>query len=104
MITRRTFAVSTLGTLLGVAALRPGHAADGATKEGFPVTKTPEEWKKILTPEQYRVLRNHGTERAHSSPLDKIYSPGVYKCAGCGQPLYSSEHKFNSGTGWPSFT
>jgi peptide-methionine (R)-S-oxide reductase len=103
MITRRTFAVSTLGTLLGATALRTGHAADGATKESFPVTKTPGEWKKILTPEQYRVLRNHGTERAHSSPLDKNYSPGVYKCAGCGQPLYSSEHKFNSGTGWPSF-
>ncbi|HRY05770.1 MAG TPA: peptide-methionine (R)-S-oxide reductase MsrB [Hyphomicrobiaceae bacterium] len=104
MISRRTFAVSTLGTLLGVAALRTGQAADtGTAKETFPVTKTPEEWKKILTPEQYRVLRNHGTERANSSPLDKTYSPGVYKCAGCGQPVYSSEHKFNSGTGWPSF-
>lgn len=104
MISRRTFAVSTLGTLLSAATLRPGHAADnGAAKETFPVTKTPEEWKKILTPEQYRVLRNHGTERAHTSPLDKTYSPGVYKCAGCGQTLYSSDHKFNSGTGWPSF-
>lgn len=104
MITRRTFAVSALGTLLGTtAAFRPGHAADDATKESFPVTKTPEEWKKILSPEQYRVLRNHGTERAGSSPLDKNYESGTYKCAACEQPLYSSDHKFNSGTGWPSF-
>jgi len=104
MITRRTFAVSTLGTLLGTAAaFKSGHATEAATKESFPVTKTPEEWKKILTPEQYHVLRKHGTERAGTSPLDKTYDPGVYKCAGCGQPLYSSQHKFNSGTGWPSF-
>lgn len=104
MISRRTFAISTLGALFGVAAWRASQAADNSiAKESFPVTKTPDEWKKILTPEQYRVLRNHGTERANSSPLDKTYSPGVYACAGCGQPLYSSEHKFNSGTGWPSF-
>ncbi len=104
MITRRGFAVSTLGGLLGAAgALRTGHAADSARKESFAVTKTPEEWKKILTPEQFHVLREHGTERAHTSPLDKTYSPGIYSCAGCGQPLYSSDHKFNSGTGWPSF-
>lgn len=104
MITRRTFAVSTLGTLIGAAAWSSSRAADnGTAQETFPVTKTADEWKKILTPEQYRVLRDHGTERANSSPLDKTYSPGVYTCAGCGQPLYSSEHKFNSGTGWPSF-
>ncbi len=71
--------------------------------EKFEVNKTEEEWRKILTPEQFRVLRKHGTERAGSSPLDKNYAKGIYVCAGCGQPLFTSETKFNSGTGWPSF-
>ena len=69
----------------------------------FDVTKTESEWKQDLTPEQFRVLRQHGTERAGTSPLDKNYQAGIYQCAGCGQPLFSSETKFNSGTGWPSF-
>lgn len=69
----------------------------------FKVNKTEEEWKQILTPEQFRVLRKHGTERAGTSPLDKNYEEGTYVCAGCGQPLFTSETKFNSGTGWPSF-
>lgn len=69
----------------------------------FEVNKTEEEWHENLTPEQYKVLRKHGTERAGSSPLDKTYDHGTYKCAGCGQPLFTSETKFNSGTGWPSF-
>ncbi|WP_225938372.1 peptide-methionine (R)-S-oxide reductase MsrB [Leptothermofonsia sichuanensis] len=69
----------------------------------FEVIKTEEEWRKILTPEQFHVLRKHGTERAGTSPLDKNYATGTYNCAGCGQPLFTSETKFNSGTGWPSF-
>ncbi|MDX2288386.1 MAG: peptide-methionine (R)-S-oxide reductase MsrB [Hyphomicrobiaceae bacterium] len=69
----------------------------------FEITKTPEEWRKILTPQQYYVLREHGTERAGTSPLDKIYEPGLYHCAGCDLPLFKAETKFNSGTGWPSF-
>ncbi|ELR99721.1 peptide-methionine (R)-S-oxide reductase MsrB [Gloeocapsa sp. PCC 73106] len=64
---------------------------------------TDQEWSKLLTPEQFRVLRQHGTERAFTSPLDKQDSAGTYCCAGCGQPLFSSETKYNSGTGWPSF-
>jgi peptide-methionine (R)-S-oxide reductase len=72
-------------------------------KGTFPVTKTDEEWRKILTKEQYYVLREHGTERAFTSPLDKTYSPGRYDCAGCGKPLFTSETKFDSRTGWPSF-
>ncbi len=71
--------------------------------EKFEVNKTEEEWRKTLTPEQFRVLRKHGTERAGTSPLDKNYADGTYVCAGCGQPLFRSETKFNSGTGWPSF-
>jgi peptide-methionine (R)-S-oxide reductase len=62
-----------------------------------------EEWRRRLSPEQYQVLRKHGTERAFTSPLDKNYDPGVYHCAGCGQPLFDAATKFNSGSGWPSF-
>ncbi|MDJ0599975.1 MAG: peptide-methionine (R)-S-oxide reductase MsrB [Crocosphaera sp.] len=69
----------------------------------FEVNKSEQEWKTILTQEQFNVLRKHGTERAGTSPLDKEYGEGVYKCAGCGQPLFTSETKYNSGTGWPSF-
>jgi peptide-methionine (R)-S-oxide reductase len=78
-----------------------GHA-DKADKQ-FEVAHEDAEWRGKLTPEQYRVLREHGTERAGSSPLDKQYSAGVYHCAGCGEPLFASDTKFNSGTGWPSF-
>jgi peptide-methionine (R)-S-oxide reductase len=74
-----------------------------ASNTKFEVTKTEEEWKAILTPEQYHVLRKHGTERSHTSPLDKNYAPGTYVCAGCGQALFTADTKFNSGTGWPSF-
>jgi peptide-methionine (R)-S-oxide reductase len=67
------------------------------------IKKSDEEWKRELSPEAFRVLRKHGTERAGTSPLDKNYAPGTYVCAGCGTPLFASETKFDSGTGWPSF-
>jgi peptide-methionine (R)-S-oxide reductase len=73
------------------------------TPETFEISKTEREWQTLLSPEQYKVLRQHGTERAGSSPLDKEYGAGQYVCAGCGLPLFSSATKFNSGTGWPSF-
>ena len=73
------------------------------SNEQFTVTRTEQEWRDQLTPEQFRVLREHGTERAGSSPLDKVYEPGTYNCSGCGTPLFTSDTKFNSGTGWPSF-
>jgi peptide-methionine (R)-S-oxide reductase len=73
------------------------------TQGEFEITKTDEEWKAILTPEQFNVLRKHGTERAGTSILDKEYGKGQFVCAGCGLPLFVSETKFNSGTGWPSF-
>jgi peptide-methionine (R)-S-oxide reductase len=69
----------------------------------YEVNKTEAEWRETLTPEQFRVLRQHGTERAHTSPLDKQYNQGKYVCAACGLPLFTSDTKFNSGTGWPSF-
>ncbi|MBC2846819.1 peptide-methionine (R)-S-oxide reductase MsrB [Winogradskyella flava] len=72
-------------------------------KETFPVTKTEAEWKEQLTEKQYYVLREAGTERPFSSPLNKNYEEGVYHCAACDTPLFRSEHKFDSGTGWPSF-
>ncbi len=75
-----------------------------ATKpEKFEIEKTEDEWRKILTPEQFNVLRKHGTERAGTSILDKEYGKGTFACAGCDLPLFVSDTKFNSGTGWPSF-
>jgi peptide-methionine (R)-S-oxide reductase len=74
-----------------------------SSKEQFPVEKTDEEWRAGLTSEQYRVLRRHGTERAGTSALNDEHRLGVFRCAGCGQPLYESQAKFESGTGWPSF-
>jgi peptide-methionine (R)-S-oxide reductase len=67
------------------------------------IDKTDAEWRAELTPEQYRVLREHGTERAGSSPLNKENSAGMFKCAGCGAELFPSSTKFDSGTGWPSY-
>ena len=64
---------------------------------------TEAEWRAKLTPEQFQVLRKHGTERAGSSPLNEEHRAGVFTCAGCGTPVYRSEAKFDSGTGWPSF-
>ncbi|MBN9600112.1 MAG: peptide-methionine (R)-S-oxide reductase MsrB [Afipia sp.] len=69
----------------------------------FEIEKTPEEWKRALTPEQYYILREHGTERPYSSPLNNEHRKGIFSCAGCDLPLYSSDTKFESGTGWPSF-
>jgi peptide-methionine (R)-S-oxide reductase len=68
-----------------------------------PLKRSNEEWKKILTPAQYNVLREEGTERAGSSPLNDEKRPGVFVCAGCSLPLFTSAMKYDSGTGWPSF-
>lgn len=69
----------------------------------FDVQKTDEEWRRTLTPGQFHVLREHGTERAGTSPLNQEKRHGTFVCAGCGQPLFSADTKFESGTGWPSF-
>jgi len=69
-----------------------------------PLPSTEAEWKERLAPAAYQVLRQHGTERAGTSPLNREKRPGTFRCAGCGQPLFDASAKFESGTGWPSFT
>jgi peptide-methionine (R)-S-oxide reductase len=104
MLSRRNLALAGISAVAAAAVARLAAGGAHATDtKAFEVTKTDEEWKKLLTPEQYYVLRKHGTERAFTSPLDKEYGAGQYTCAGCELPLFSSATKFNSGTGWPSF-
>ncbi len=74
------------------------------TQEAFPVEKGDEAWRQELTPAQYQVLRKHSTERAGTSPLNAEKRAGTFVCAGCGKALFESDTKFESGTGWPSFT
>src|ERR1044071_6432915 len=80
-----------------------GQVSKEASQSEVEVKLSDAEWRARLSPEQNRVLREHGTERAGTSPLDKTYDPGIYHCAGCGQPLFDASTKFNSRTGWPSF-
>jgi len=91
---------ATLAALFGFRWLRGDEARAAET---FEITKTPEEWKKQLTPMQYHILREEGTERPGASPLLKEHRKGTFACAGCDLPLFASETKFESGTGWPSF-
>jgi peptide-methionine (R)-S-oxide reductase len=103
---RRTLlsaAVVLTTTALGLYFLSRKSSQMTTTPEEFEITKTEEEWRQILTPEQFSVLRKHGTERAGTSILDKEYGKGTFACAGCDLPLFVSDTKFNSGTGWPSF-
>jgi peptide-methionine (R)-S-oxide reductase len=104
-MTRRIFLIGGLALGLGITAKALG-IIPGLTKESgrmFQVTKTDEEWRKLLTPEQYRVLRQAGTERPFANRYDANKDPGAYHCAGCDLPLFSSDAKYDSGTGWPSF-
>jgi peptide-methionine (R)-S-oxide reductase len=91
---------------LAAGAALPVIAACGgsdATARAFPVAFSEAEWRRRLSPMQFHILREEGTERPYSSPLDKERRPGTYLCAADGHPLFSSKAKFNSGTGWPSF-
>ena len=90
--------------LIGLIAISCNSKAQQKDKEEtFAVVKTDAEWKAELSELEYYVLREAGTERAFTSELNKNYNPGTYVCAACGTPLFKSEHKFDSGTGWPSF-
>jgi peptide-methionine (R)-S-oxide reductase len=81
-----------------------GTAQDNSKEnKKYKIVKTDAQWKKELTNKQYYILRKAGTERAYSSPINKNYNAGVFVCAACKTPLYESEYKFDSGTGWPSF-
>jgi len=71
--------------------------------ENFPMEKSDTEWRALLSPDQFRVLREHGTERAGTSPLNYEKRTGIYHCAGCARPLFESSTKYESGSGWPSF-
>ena len=104
MLSRRNLLLAGLSAgALAVVAFRATRSTAGSSPGTFEITKTDEEWKKQLTSEQYTVLRKHGTERAFTSPLDKEYGAGSYACAGCDLPLFASQTKFDSRTGWPSF-
>ncbi|MGB3864703.1 MAG: peptide-methionine (R)-S-oxide reductase MsrB [Xanthobacteraceae bacterium] len=102
MVTRRILLASVAG-LTGLAALKGLRVVPAAAGEKFEIEKTEAEWRAQLTPAQYHILREEGTEPPWSSPLLKEHRKGVFACAGCDLPLYSSETKFESGTGWPSF-
>jgi peptide-methionine (R)-S-oxide reductase len=107
MIDRRTLlgTAAAGGALAAIIALfgSRGTPNTALAKPKFEVTKSEAEWRRILTPQQYYVLREHGTERAGSSLLDKEKRKGTYHCAGCDLAVFSSAHKYDSGTGWPSF-
>jgi peptide-methionine (R)-S-oxide reductase len=125
---RRNFilSVGAVGALLGLSKLplastvlmqdgpkrrdnsrKPDTGSDavdkGVEKVTTRVTKTNEEWRRVLTPDQYSVTREQGTERPYSSPLNDNHETGIFECVCCGLPLFSSKAKFDSGTGWPSF-
>lgn len=100
---------SLLGGLAGLGAAAFGAKAvgdaqaAGADPKTFPFVLSDAEWAKRLSPEAYRVLRGHGTERAFTSPLNAVKGPGLFHCAGCDHPLFDADTKYDSGTGWPSF-
>ena len=112
-------AIGLIGTVLAVIGQRtarlktaPATASSGTLNgksisdeifNGEKIVKSDAEWKKVLTPEAFHVLREKGTERAYTGKLTDNHKPGVYSCAACGLHLFSSEDKFDSGTGWPSF-
>lgn len=101
-ISRRSlFGIGGAGLIGGIALFGPSMSR--AREGDFEVSLSEAEWKKRLTPAQYAVLREGSTERSGSSPLDREHRRGVFVCAGCGLPLYSSQTKYDSGTGWPSF-
>jgi peptide-methionine (R)-S-oxide reductase len=100
---RRHFLVRAGGAVAGTVALANVYAADAAPAATDKVVKTDAEWRKLLTPAQYDVLREEGTERPFSSPLNNEKRKGTFVCAGCALALFDSSTKFESGTGWPSF-
>jgi len=102
-MTRRTMLLGGIGTLAIFSLFRWGSSSDAASSGKFEIEKTEDEWRKLLNSAQYDVLRKHGTERPGTSPLNQEKRRGTFVCAGCNNSLFSSETKYESGTGWPSF-
>ncbi len=106
---RRRFVTALGGLALGSVLASRLFATESGAKQGpsaaggEKVMRSDEEWRRMLSPEQYQVLRQEGTEPPWSSPLNKEKREGTYACAGCGQALFTSDLKYDSGTGWPSF-
>jgi peptide-methionine (R)-S-oxide reductase len=105
MMTRRNVGLGVVGAAAaaGLSRILGGSSEAAPQGKAFPVSYPDEEWRRKLSPEQHYVLRQHGTERAGTSPLDREKRKGTFACAGCGQDLFASDTKFDSGTGWPSF-
>lgn len=105
MMTRRQLLVTAATTAVAapVVAWLTAPVPASASVTTFPVVRSDDEWRARLTPAAYRVLRQQGTERAFSSPLEHEHRDGGFVCAGCARPLFAAAAKFESGTGWPSF-
>jgi peptide-methionine (R)-S-oxide reductase len=103
MLTRRQNLSAAVRGFALFAMARLGLVSAAEAAETYEVTHTDAEWKKLLSPNQFAVLRLAATERPYTSPLDKEKREGTFACAGCDLPLFSSKTKFDSGTGWPSF-
>ncbi|MEO7385419.1 MAG: peptide-methionine (R)-S-oxide reductase, partial [Gammaproteobacteria bacterium] len=101
---RRAFLIFASGTLVSCGGGADSAPVGDKAEETFEVTKSAAEWRKVLTSTQFRILRESDTERPGSSPLNDEHRAGVFHCAGCDLPLFSASAKFESGTGWPSFT
>ena len=102
---RRSMLQSLLALVASPMLTRRGHAAEGATAPDFPpISKSEQQWRALLEPARYQILFEEGTERPFSSPLNNEKHAGTFVCAACFLPLFESANKFDSGTGWPSFT
>jgi len=103
-LNRRLFlGLSGTAAIGGLVALVSGGASSSAAAADFEIRRSEVDWKRRLGPDRFRILRQEGTERAFTSPLLKEHRKGIFACAGCGLPLFSSATKYDSGTGWPSF-
>jgi peptide-methionine (R)-S-oxide reductase len=102
---KNTLLLLTFSIITGISACAQETAEkkNNGSKNSFPLTKTEDEWKQSLTENQFYILRHAGTERAFTGQYWDEHREGTYTCAGCRQPLFSSQQKFDSGTGWPSF-
>jgi peptide-methionine (R)-S-oxide reductase len=104
LLKRRYVLIAGAGGLAILAAQRYGLTPSAPAADRYEIMHTDAEWRTLMTPDQYAVLRRSGTERPFSSPLDHEYRVGVFACAGCQLPVFSSKAKFDSRTGWPSFS